>query len=322
MLTTPVWNGDYLGSIPQEGWNDPWMAGMAGGGVIDDYAYGDNMTDDAARVLGLIHWFENILLETLMVGHGRLDHGEWRNLWPRTIVDTIGAMAAQSYMHRCIATDSLQHFDQALAGQCELEARIFSVDRFLEVALTMALLDIGLILSAITSFATSDPWLVPAVASSLGPKARMAGVLNLMQDHVAAAAPREVAIPPEFVYSYALTQFVASCPDDALPGWGDVKALPFLEVTERATNPGLARLGRIRVRYDRHAAHKGQLWLAFLGPWGDLKFAEIQEAGYADVPTTLFGHAWIVVTTSNESSLKDLYDVSVAGPELIWISQP
>lgn len=318
------WKEDYVKEVPKPGDdNNQYMMGMAGGGTVTNYGWGDSITDDAVKFLQLLQWFDNILLAVLSQGYHNLDGGEWKGQWPQTIVDTVGSMAAQAYMHRTTATDALQHYDKSLSEWCSYKLSLTDVEAFLDLVLTVLLLEMGLLLDIITNLAKTDSWLVPAIASTIGSKGRMLGVVNLMQNHMAAAAPREVAIPAQFVYAYAASNYIDSCPSN-LDGWSKPK--PVLTVTETINETGTTRVAKIKVDYEADTgdlwAVSGDQWVAFLGPWGVVHFSPVADDMSVEVPTDLYGHVWIVLTSKGEAALEDLWSVTVAGPAKVWISQP
>jgi hypothetical protein len=318
VLNVTALNDDTIAYIPKPGENNQYMMGMAGGGAINNYNWAPTISDNATDFLQLIQWLDDILLKVLFQGYEKFNGGQWGNVYPKTIVQSIGSMAAQAYVHRGTATDSLQHYGKSTMQMCQYNLPTFSPDDFLHVALTLLLLQIGVLLDAISSIAVTDPWLVPCIATSLGAKSRMTAVVNMMQNHIAAAAPREVAIPGKLVYSYAVNNYSPQCPQK-LP-WGD--AIPPLTITSTTTQPGSKRPVSVIVALDPKTQSTGQLYLAWMGPWGDLKYSPIGSDGSAAVPADLYGHVWIVVTNAQDVKLKELPRVAVAGPQMIWISQP
>ena len=167
----------------------------------------------------------------------------------------------------------------------------------------------------------SDTWLLGPLASTLGSKARMAGMVNMMQNHIPAAAPREVMMPADLAYSYVMNHYVVpnSCPD-AIP----FAIIPLLKVTSMPVS-GTDRLSTVNVSYD--PTNKGSLSMAWLGPWGGVEYTPVIASstagrGTASVPTDLSGHVFGVLTNATGYSAANLALIAVAGPELVWVTQP
>ncbi|KAH7318055.1 hypothetical protein B0I35DRAFT_478593 [Stachybotrys elegans] len=322
----PTWAGweqDYLNTIPKPGEadNNQHLVDMAGGGAIAAYGWPDSITDSAVKYLQLLNWFDNIILELLMAGYQRLHSGDWQGAYPRTIVDAIGAMAAQGYMIRTAATDSLQHYNKPTMELCKYNLDLANVDDFLGKVLYAVLMEIGLLLDLAAKFAETDRWLVPVTASSLGVRARMAAVINLMQNHPAAASPREAYLPAEFVYSYTRQHYISIC-GTGEDGWAEpwAEPLPNLEIDRTdKSNHGKHRVTNIYLKLEDSWARDRDLWVAYMGPWGSVRYSPVDDAGKSEVPANLWGHVWIVLTHKRDVPITDLYGASVAGPQLLWI---
>ena len=299
----------------------PDVSGMAGGSQPSNYNWGNSISDNATSLLTLILFLDNVLLEALVNGHNNLTSGSWSNVYPQSITDTIGGMTAQALVHRSTSSDSLSHYNKPMVGLCSYNFPIASVDDFVHVALTLILLEIGLLLDAMATLVLSDPWLISPLASTLGSKARMAGMVNMMQDHMVAAAPREAWIPADLVYSYAYNHYVVpkSCPMGGstgdLPGY---TALPPLTLTNPPVT-GTQRVTSVTVTYD--SSITGNVFIAWLGPWGSIEYTPV-VSGSATVPSDLSGHVWGVLTNASGGSVQDLMKVAVAGPDMVWVTNP
>lgn len=148
----------------------------------------------------------------------------------------------------------------------------------------------------------------------------MAGMVNMMQNHIVAAAPREVMLPADLVYSYVINHYVVpnSCPN----------AVPFSPIPPLTiTNPpvtGTQRVTSVNISYD--SSIKGTLSMAWLGPWGNVEYTPVTSTtagqGTASVPTDLSGHVWGVLTNATGYSASNLAMIAVAGPEVVWVTQP
>ncbi|KAI8314478.1 hypothetical protein K4K61_004713 [Colletotrichum sp. SAR11_59] len=300
---------DMIAYIPKPGDSDQYMMGKAGGGAITNWNFGTNISGVAVEHLQLIQFLDNILLKVLFEGYENLQAGgKWAN------VETIGTMAAQAWVHRGTPTDSLQHFSKTVLKECAYAIPDLDIDAFLSTTLTILLLEIGLIIDATALLAPSDPWLIPALATSLGAKSRMTAVLNLMQNHIATAAPREVSIPAELVYSYAMHHYVSSCPDKL--AWDK----PFTKLDIKGQGLDQAqRLMGVDVQWE--GKHDGDLFLAWLGAWGEVKFSSIAD-GKSSVPDGLCGHVWAVVTSKKDIKASEIAAAAIAGPEMVWVTEP
>jgi hypothetical protein len=292
---------------------------MAGGSQPANYSWGSSISDNAVSLLQLILFLDNVLLEVLVNGHNNLTSGGWSHVYPDSITGTIGGMTAQALVHRSTSSDSLSHYNKPVAGLCSYNFPIANVDDFVDVALTLILLEIGLLLDTISAVVLSDPWLIAPLASTLGAKSRMAGMVNMMQDHMVAAAPREAWIPAQLVYSYAFNHYVVpkSCPGDG-KDLGGYTALPPLTLTNPPVS-GTQRVTSVTVTFD--TSIKGDLFIAWLGAWGSVEYTPV-VSGSAAVPADLSGHVWGVLTTSQGGSVQDLMKVAVAGPDMVWVTNP
>jgi hypothetical protein len=290
---------------------------MAGGGAIAAYGWPERITDTAVRYLQLLNWYDNIILELLMTGYQRLHSGDWQGAYPQTIVDAVGSMAAQGYMLRTAATDSLQHYNRPTMEPCKNNFHLDSVHDFHSKVLSSLLMEIGFLLDLAAKFAETDRWLVPVTASALGVRARMAAVLNLMQDHPAAASPRESYLPAEFVYSYTMRHYVSTC-SAAMDGWAE--PLPSLAIDHTDTDTSEKhRVTHIYLKLEEGWTRDRDLWVAYMGPWGSVRYSPVDRTGKSQVPPNLWGHVWIVLTHQQDVPISDLYGASVAGPQLLWI---
>jgi hypothetical protein len=294
---------------------------MAGGSQPSNYSWAPSITDTATDLLQLINFIDNILVQVLDTGYNNLTAGGWAHLYPDSIRNTMGSMSAQAIVHRSTATDSLQHYQKKIMGTCTYNLPISNVDDFVDVALTLILLEIALILDVISLVVLSDTWMVAPLASTLGSKSRMAGMVNMMQNHIPAAAPREVVMPASIVYSYVSNHYVqaASCKDT--PAFNVIASL---EITPAPMVAG--RVNSVTINFD--SANKGSLSMAWLGAWGSVEYSPVvvdpnhAGQGTATVPGDLSGHVWGVLTNATGAALKDLPSMAVAGPEIVWITQP
>jgi hypothetical protein len=296
---------------------------MAGGSQPSSYGWAPKLSDEATTLLQVINFVDNALLDILINGHDDLTTGRWSRQYPATIQNTIGSMGAQAIVHRSTATDSLTHYSKPIISPCKYNYELNNVNDFIDIALSLLLLEIGLLLDVIGQVALTDTWIVAPLASTLGSKARMSGMVNMMQNHIAAAAPREVAIPWSLVYSYVSTHYVASgsCPDkisNAPP------VLPSYNITPGETSNG--RLMNVKLKYD--ISIKGTLSMVWLGPWGALDSttitvdANVPGTGTANVPADLSGHVWGVLANGVPKTSSDLKTMAVTGPEMVWVTQP
>jgi hypothetical protein len=318
-------NQGTITDIPPPGSNmSSYVWNTAGGGQPDSYNWAPSISDNATSFLQLLEFLDNILLAALIDGHTKLsDGGKWAGVYPKTIVDTIGTLSAQALVHRATATDSLQHYGKAVPGTCTYTIPSDSVDVWLDSALTILLLEIGVLIDVMALSASTDAWLVPALATELGAKARMTAVVNLMQNHIAAAAPREVMLPSQLAWSYASQHWASSCQGQSASVGVD-KAWPRLEVVSVNQLGSTSRTGSITVKLeaDWSKNNAGGLWIAWIAAWGTLRFSSVAADGSANVPAELYGHVWAVLVNKGEGKVRDLVGMTVAGPELVWVSQP
>jgi hypothetical protein len=295
-----------------------YMKGMAGGAPPHKYKWGTHLTDEAFEFIQLLQFLDNALLELLWSGHRNLTVGAWNNMYPQPIVKTLGSMGAQALVHRHSNTDCMQHFKRSMVDPCRYSWPISNVDDFVETALVLLLLEIGVLLDAQATLSSSHPWLVPIIGSNLGSKSRMTAVINMMQNHMAATAPREVMLPPDLVYSYVANKYVVdgSCPTKMR--WADKYAEIELDPNGKEVDPS-GRTKAVKVKNDVGGY---DAWMAWVGPWGDLDWTKIDGQGRAEVPGEMYGHVWAVVCDGKGEDMSDLEKKVKAGPEMVWVTEP
>ncbi|KAI1156707.1 hypothetical protein F4825DRAFT_214820 [Nemania diffusa] len=340
-------NGTFIGSIggavldtttldPSLGSNipppnttyPPYIGGMAGGNQPANYNWGDNITDEAVAVLQALQYIDNFIVVLLLDGFNQMSQGQWANVYPGSITQTLGSLVAQSIVHRRTYTDSLQHFGKDVVTVCasyDLTAALADVDTWLETVLAGLHVSMGATLDALTQLSVSDPWTTPALATGLGSQARMSALVNLMQNHVAAAAPREVLIPISLATSYVASHYTtgSSCAPPSANSSTDAaaaKTFPALTITDKAVQADTSRVTAITIKVPEGVT--GGLFIAWLGPWGGLTYTSVNATdSTAAVPDTLSGHVWAVLTNKDGVKADDLDTVTVAGPEIMWVSQ-
>jgi hypothetical protein len=318
---TPPTTGenDYIGWVPKPGEQDQYMMEQAGGAPIGNYSWPESISAEVTDILTLIKFVEDVLITALVAAHDSLTTGEWAGIYPTTIVQTIGAMKAQAWIQRSLSTDTLQHFDKEIPSPCSYKIPMSTTDEWLDSVTTLLNLHIGLTSSALAQVADTDAWLVPCLATSMGSTARMTGVVAMMRGRMASASPREVPIPPAFVYEYVMATFVDSCPGEPLP-WAT--PLEPLHIVHESTAAEGGRLTEIQVEMTQElleVAENDTLYFAWMGPWGELYFTPVFGTGEVEVPPNLYGYVWVAATTNTETSLFNLPHEAVAGPAQVWI---
>ncbi|KAI1321912.1 hypothetical protein F5Y16DRAFT_413577 [Xylariaceae sp. FL0255] len=312
----------------------PYIGGMAGGNQPANYHWGTNLTADGVYVLQTLQYIDNFIVTLLLDGHNSLDQGAFAGVYPSSIELTIASLAAQSLIQRRAWTDTLQHFSAVPVSVCnfDLGATLQSVDTWLSTLLAGLQISTGAILDAIALTAVSDPWLTPLLASGLAARTRMSALLNLMQNHVAAAAPREVLVPIELAASYIESNFAAaagSCeaPPNSSSSTSSTTAAtyPTLEITTEIKDPTTTRLTAISITIPSSSTASQStdgFFIAWLGLWGDLSYTSVDATNNtAAVPDSLSGNVFAVLTNSVDAVAANLSAVSVAGPALLWFGQ-
>lgn len=70
----------------------------------------------------------------------------------------------------------------------------------------------------------------------------------------------------------------------------------------------------------------GNHWVAWIGAWGKVWYTKVSTGsdgkGTAPVPVELSGHVWAVLTNAADVKYEDLHTVVVAGPAMVWVTQP
>lgn len=338
VLNLDVLDPSMLSHTPPPGEPAPaYIIGMAGGGPPESYGWAPEMSDIAIHALQLLHYIDNILSTILLQGHFRLTDAEssWYGAYPEQITAMFGSMAAQSYVHRRTSTDCLQHYTAELVDMCEyhLSDEEAGVKPFLEQVLAISLLSVGATIDALAKIAETDAWLIPVLATQLGAKTRILALINMMQGHAPSAAPREVQIPMALAHSYIKTHYVSTCSSavNEMEETWDATATnwPAMEIYDKVKIAG-AMAGKERVvsfyvraeGFDPAQKPDEGYYVVWIGPWGTMIYSPVKENGHVEVPTHLYGHVWAAVVKGKDYKLGDMKEHMVAGPEMVWISQP
>ncbi|KAI1079097.1 hypothetical protein F5B20DRAFT_544942 [Whalleya microplaca] len=307
-----------IGNVPPPGSNyPPNIGGMAGGNQPTEYGWATNITDEATQLLQAQQYITNALGSILVQGYLRLSQGQWAGIYPPSITNTLGSLAAQALVYGKTFSDSLQHFSKPMVGLCEYKIQFDDADSFIQHTLSLLTVSMGANIDAISLAAEKDSWVVPALATALGSQARMAAVINMMQGHIASPSPREALVPYQLAVSYVTNTYVVpdSCGDKVDLG----NMLPELVVKDKATDPNSGRLNSMMVEIP--SGSSGDHYLAWIGAWGDLKYTSVDVNGSVSVPEDLSGHVFAVLTTKKDLKAHDIENAAIAGPEIVWTTQ-
>jgi hypothetical protein len=279
------------------------------------------MSSDATAYLQLHQLIEDVLLHLLWDFYVKLEppSGSLAGVYPKAIVNTIGAWAAQSVIHRGTTAECLNHYQRPLLGSCTYRLPTMTVDDYLTAIAKLNLVQIGAVIDISAKLAQQDPFIVPVLLTQVGAKSRVGAVVNMMQNHMAAAAPREVAIPAQLAWSFVTRGFVDSCPDK-IAGMPE-KPWPVVEVTGKKDDGG--KTVAVNLKYE--GSGPGTHFVAWMGPYGQLEFTPVTTEGdgrTAAVPASWYGYVWIAVVSKNGIKLDELKDNMVAGPEMVWVREP
>ncbi|KXX73404.1 hypothetical protein MMYC01_209579 [Madurella mycetomatis] len=308
-------------TLPPPGADVPaYYHDKAGGGKPTHWGWASNMSADATTYLHVHQLIEDVILHLLWEVYTQLEapDGAWAGVYPKAIVDTIGAWAGQSMVHRATTAECLAHYQRPLLESCRYRLPTDSADAFLGAYAKLNLIQVGTLIDISANVARHDPFLIPVLMTQVGAKSRAAAVVNMMQNHMAAAAPREVAIPAQLAWSFVRRGFVESCPAE-VAGMPDAP-WPALDVV--GTQEG-GRTVSVDVSYE--GSGSGEHFIAWLGPYGQLEFTPIRVDGdrrTATVPGDWYGNVWVVAVNQSGITLEEVKDHMVAGPELVWVSQP
>ncbi|KAK1827346.1 hypothetical protein QBC39DRAFT_362145 [Podospora conica] len=314
-------------SVPSGPSKPPTFDHKAGGGKPTNYGWADSISDAALQRLYTLSFIEQIIVKVLMSGYDKLARGgAWAGAYPVSIVDILGTMGAQRIIHGATTEECLQHYNKPILRECTLKpaATTGQVAGFLHAVKSLNALGIGALIDTTAAVAATDPWLVPLVATEIGSKARMAAVINLMQNHTAAPMPREVLVPADLAWSYVMTHFVASCPD-VIAG---LPAKPYPPIQEVVKEEAGGRTVSLTVKYDAAAGQGGQHYVAWMGSYGLGGFSPI-HGGKVAVPEDMFGNVWIAVVSNPNVAIVSNPNAPaggigkhmVAGPETVWIKR-
>jgi hypothetical protein len=293
--------------------------GMAGGGPPSSYNWAPSISSDAIALLQLLQVLDTLLVDLLAPFFEALSPSGARfGLYPNTIVSAIGTFTAQTQIHRSTATDSLSHYGKPQAGTCSMSTSggNSTAPDLLSSAHALVLLSVGALIDGISRTAASDPWLIPALASALGAKTRMAGLLDMMQGRPATSAVREAALPSSLAYSYAVNRWVPGCTAVQGKTWPPLKVVPLPVVEQKITSVN------VTVDASWKSSNNQGLWVAWAGSWGGVQYSSVGDDGTTVVPASTYGWVWAVLVNKGDGKLSDLEGITVAGPALVWVGQP
>ena len=287
---------------------------MAGGAPPASYNWTNSISDEATDLLQYLLFLDNLFLDFLVRGTLNLTTGNWVNLYPPTIVNSMQSMTVQTYVHRYAASDSLKHYSKSYPAQCQYSYPVNNVDDWSATALILLGIETASIIDIITRVAVTDTWMIPVLSSALGSKARMSGLVTMMKGNAAAPAVRESTLPPELAYSYLVNHYVVpnSC-SDALP----YKVLPSLTLTAHNTD-STERVTSVTI----NTVQGSPMYVAWWGAWGTLTYTSLNN-GVADVPSNLYGYVWACVTHVNTTTTLDgLVGTALTAPDMLWVGGP
>ncbi|KAK4176954.1 hypothetical protein QBC36DRAFT_372790 [Triangularia setosa] len=300
-------------------WGSPevpdYFADKAGGHKPKHWNWADKLSPSASGFLQLHLQIENLITHLLWEAYLKLETvGEWKGVYPQTIVDAIGAWAAQSVLHSATTSTVMDHYEIKPFGGCKWKLPLDDgVVGFLEAWNSLNLVQIGALIDISAQIAKEDPFLVPVLLTQAGAKSRAAGVVNMMRGHLASVSPREIGVPVPLVWSYVLGNYVDSCPEEVKVEGLD-KAWPGAKVANvEAGEDGVVT--RVEVEYEGSGEH----WVAWIGPWGELEYAKVEGGKKVGVPKGWTGDVFVVVVDKEGLGLGELAGHVVAGPEQVWL---
>ncbi|KAK6077592.1 extracellular serine-rich protein [Seiridium cupressi] len=314
------WDPSIVTGVPKPGYTyPPYMVSMAGSAVPENYGWTDGISSNATEYLQIMQFSDNLLVDILYAGYQRLREGDWKGLYPESITRTIGSILAQALVQRSTYIESLQHYNKPTIDGCQFDLHSDDLEDWLQNSLTLMNLSIGSMIDIVTQIAEADHWMIAALATAIGAKARMSAVINMMQNHMTASAPREVLIPVELAIGYVHGKYNVSdtCGSgvDALEGVD----YPALGITARETETGTDRLTSITVSLP---SVSGSKYLAWIGLWGGVKYSDVEADGQSTVPENLSGHVWIVMTSAKGLKAKDFSSLALTDMEIVWVTDP
>ncbi|KAI0021641.1 hypothetical protein F4780DRAFT_770120 [Xylariomycetidae sp. FL0641] len=319
VLDVPPLDPSLVYEIPPPGESyAPYIGYMAGGQQPTDYGWASNITEQGTALLQDLFTISNVVVFGLLDGFSKLNGGAWAGTYPESIVSTLGSLAAQSLVQRKTLSDSLQHYEQIMPSVCQYNlGTADDIDTWLQTSVNLLNLLSGATLDAASQAAASDPWMVPALASAVGATARMAAVLNMMQGHVAAAAPRDPVLPLALARSFVASKYAVdgSCGHDAAQS----TIYPGLVIANKTMTVAGGGVYQVEVEIPDDTA--APLYLAWLGAWGGVLYTDVAADGTSLVPEQLYGPAWMVLTKEKDLAARDIPGAAVAGPETMWTKQ-
>ncbi|KAJ1331700.1 plastocyanin [Microdochium nivale] len=313
---------DWVNTVPAVGAGlDPYLAGMAGGPSPKDYEWAESITQDGVDYLQVLLFQGNFISTLLTEGFARLSVGIWAGAYPESITQTLGSLAAQSVVQLRTYTDSLQHYKRDLVAPCKYNLHADSLEDWLQTVAEALALAIGTthdIIGLAAKSTAGDEWMVTPLSTAVGAQSRMAAVVSMMQGHIASPSPREALIPFQLAWPHIASKYVVdgSCAES--PAFGTLQ--PELEITEEKR--GVAgRLVSVTIKMSTQQQPGGDRWLAWMGPWGDVRYTLVGADGVASVPPELTGWVWAVLTTKKDLPARDIETVAASGIHMLWTTE-
>ncbi|KAI0132408.1 hypothetical protein BJ170DRAFT_680291 [Xylariales sp. AK1849] len=140
----------------------------------------------------------------------------------------------------------------------------------------------------------------------------------MMQNHMAASAPREVLNPVDLAMNSVHDKHIVaeSCGATADDLDEDL-AIPALNITDKAIQSGTGRLISITIALP---ASGGSHYIDWIGLWGGVKYSDVTADGKTSVPEGLTGHVWIVVNSVHGMKAKEIEKSALSGMEKVWMT--
>ncbi|PQE04232.1 sexual development protein [Rutstroemia sp. NJR-2017a BVV2] len=299
-------------------------ADQAGGGVPSGPLPETSFTPNAVQLFKVANFIENIesaffaqVLQSL--GKDQTFNAPTRD--GRSIANVTSQIAAQELVHIATVGGLLGAVGEPSVPPCATVVGVSDTNDFLAKSNVITSASIGVIISLISTLATSDAPLVRPLASILSTESQQDTFFRMTGNNTPSAAPFNTGLSTTFAYNIALNLVdPRSCPQ-LMP----LPILPSLNLTSpimTATSPATPPTS---ITFNATGAPQGRnLYIGWVNQVNPVVYTNVTVkggVGSADVPKGLTGMTFAALTAQTmETTVDGLSNATLAGPAPVLLS--